>query len=575
MTSPLQFLQQHFEQAFEACGLPKAFGKVTRSDRPDLAQFQCNGALAAAKQAKANPRAVADQVLAKAAHPDLKLDIAGPGFINITLSDAKLAALADAIKTDPRFGVAFVAQPENYLVEYASPNVAKAMHVGHLRSGVIGDSLRRLAKFVGHNVLGINHWGDWGTPMGMVLLGLEQYAKKQNTPLDKIQPYVELLAEIYPQISAACKEDPTLREQAKALTVKLQNGDPYYRAVWQKMVDVSKEYAEKQFYYLGITLDKMRGESDAHEAIAPLVEELKQQGIAVESEGALIIPMDDDKMPPLILYKSDGGVMYGTTDLATIAERVKGLDGFKPDHIWYIVDHRQSLHFKQLFEAAHKAGILGDVVPEHLAFGTMNGTDGKPFKTRDGGVLNLQDLILQTQAKAVNRLGDAVAKFNGSELMFIPNQIAVATLRFADLSVHRTSDYIFDLEKFSSFEGKTGPYLQYTAVRIQSMLDKAAAQGLKASAIVPASTAAERDLMLALTRLPEVVQLAFNERAPNVICDQAFELAQAYSRFYNDCHILTEKDVAKQGSWLSLSAAVRAQLKVLLELLGIDVPAKM
>lgn len=566
MTSPLQFLQQHFEQAFGACGLAPSFGRVTRSDRPDLAQFQCNGALAAAKEAKANPRQVAEQVLAKAAHPDLKLDIAGPGFINITLADAKLALFTQGLTTDDGIGSLSGMEQTTLILDYGGPNVAKALHVGHMRTAIIGDTLRRLAKLKVTHVIGDVHFGDWGTPMGMVLLGLEE----RGIQVPDIT--MDLLAELYPTISAVCKTDPVMREKAKAKTVALQDKrEPYY-STWKHIVKLSKDAVRVDYDALNVHFDEWLGESDVHDLIDPLVKRLQAEGVAVNSEGAVVIPMDDEKIPPLILYKSDGAVMYGTTDMATIVQRV---NDFKADHIWYVVDQRQSQHLQQVFEGARKAGLLSKTTVEHLGFGTVNGPDGKPFKTRDGGLMSLRFMIDDVTAKAAAKLKQQSHSLSDDEIGVISRQVALATLRFADLSVHRTSDYIFDLEKFSSFEGKTGPYMQYTAVRIQSMLDKAATQGLKAGAIVAATTDAERELMLALIRLPEVVQLAFIERAPNVICDHTFELAQAYSRFYNDCHVLTEKDGAKQASWLALSAAVRMQLKILLDLLGIEIPVKM
>lgn len=566
MTSPLQFLQQHFEQVFEACGLPRELGKVTRSDRPDLAQFQCNGALAAAKQAKANPRVVAEQVLAKAQHPDLTLDIAGPGFINITFAPGALARLTQGVVQDKRFGHEVAQKPLTIVMDYGGASYCKELHAGHIRA-TIGDSLYRIAKYCGHKAIGDVHVGDWGWPLGACILGVRQ----RHIPDEQITE--ALLADLYPQMSAACKEDPTLDAAAGDMTMALQREDsPDIMKTWQRMCEVSREVVESGYRSLNIVFDLWRGESTDRARIPSLIKRFKEKGLAVESQGALVVPMDNPDEAPLILVKSNGGYLYGTTDLATLEQR---LEEFKPDYIWYVIDYRQSQHCQQFFTAASKLGIVGKTKLEHIGFGTMNGPDGRPFKTRDGGKVRFKDLIDLLGQKAAERMAESTTGLSDEIKATITRQVGVATLRFADLSVHHANNYVFDPESFSRLEGKTGPYLQYTSVRIGSMLEKAAAQGIKPGVLVAPTHESEVEVMLSLGRFGEAVQRAFDERAPNLIADQAYTLAQAYSRFYNDCHILTEKDVGRQAGWLALSAAVRQQLKVLLELLGIEVPVKM
>ncbi|MCB1563528.1 MAG: arginine--tRNA ligase [Alphaproteobacteria bacterium] len=577
MASLAQKLTEIVGAAFAAEGLSAELGLVRVSDRPDLCQFQCNGAMAAAKAAKKNPREIA-QTLVQALqdHPALaRIEIAGPGFINLDVTDAFLAAHIKSNADSDTLGVEPVGAGRTIVLDYGGPNIAKPMHVGHLRSSIIGDSLRRICAFAGYRAIGDVHMGDWGTPMGQILSELEARGRLgQPVTMDELE-------EIYPAASRACKEDENRAEQARAATVKLQDGDPVYRAAWQQFIDVSIAGMKENFDALGVHFDLWKGESDVHERIAPMVETLKTAGLAVESEGAVVVPVarEDDKkeMPPLILYKRDGAVMYGTTDLATVADRV---EAFSPAAILYVVDQRQSLHFEQVFRAARVTAIAPEEQVEltHAGFGTMNGQDGKPFKTRAGGVMKLQDLIAMAVEKAQARLeeADLAADMDQAERDDVAHKVAVAALKFADLHNNRVADYVFDIDRMTRFEGKTGPYLLYQAVRINSLLNKAKGAGLD----VPenptfAIKAEDRALALALAEFPDHFRLALENYTPHVLCDYAYKLAQDFSSFYGACHILSEEDEQLRASRLSLCALTYRQLVLILGLLGIQVPARM
>ena len=568
--------------AFAADGLPETLGRVQLSDRPDLAQFQCNGALAAAKQAKVNPRALAEKLVARLAANSIfsKVEVAGPGFINLTLSDTALEERASLV------GKAAV--PENgrsMVIDFGGPNIAKPMHVGHLRSAIIGDSLQRLFRVNGWQVTSDVHLGDWGLQMGQLIgeIGHRGIAPvyfdasfKGPYP-DKSPVTMDDLEEIYPAASAACKADPARLEEARRATAELQAGRPGYRALWQHFFDVSEQGLVREYSSLGIRFDLWKGEASVDRLIPPLIAMLKEKHVAVESEGALIVPVaepgDKKEMPPLILVKSDGAVNYATTDLATIVDRVAEQN---PDLILYVVDQRQHLHFEQVFRAARKAGISGKATLEHAGFGTMNGTDGKPFKTRAGGVMKLYDLIATMTAEAAKRMEEqGIAKdYPPAERAEIARKVGIAALKFADLSNFRLTDYIFDLERFTRFEGKTGPYLQYAAVRIQSILRKAREEGF-ASAQPVIRSEEERALVLQLLVLPEKLAAAEDNRAPNILCEYAFELAQKFSRFYAEHHILSEADAGLRAARLGLCDLTHATLTKVLSILGIEVPQRM
>jgi len=586
--------------AFAAEGVDAALARVTPSDRPDLADFQSNGALAAAKTLKANPRELAAKVAARL-EGDVRLssvEIAGPGFINLKLSDAALAQRAAEVAADAAHaGAAVLADPRTVVIDFAGPNVAKPMHVGHLRSSIIGESLKRLFRFRGDTVIGDAHFGDWGFQMGLLIVAVGDEGKADAFLAEGDGPFpaeapitLEDLERLYPQAAGQAKEDPTFRDCARKATAELQGGRPGYRALWKHFVAVSRTALEREFGALGVTFDLWNGESDADPVMAEMIAHLEATGLLVEDDGARVVhvarPGETRKKkladgsvieapspPPLLVISSEGSAMYGTTDLATILDRRKAID---PDLILYVVDERQAEHFEQVFRAAYLAGYAADGSLQHLGFGTMNGTDGKPFKTRAGGVLKLHDLITQATDKARERLHDARLgdDLPPAEFEDIAHKVAIAALKFADLSNARTTSYVFDLDRFMSFEGKTGPYLLYQAVRIKSLLRKGADQGLTPGAIVIGEPA-ERDLALTLDAFSQAVTEAYDKRMPHLISEHAYRLAQSFSKFYAACPVLIAPDAATKASRLALSKAALDQLEIALGLLGIATPERM
>ena len=573
-------------RAFEAEGFDAAAGRVNPSDRPDLADFQCNGALAVAKSAKANPREVAGRVLAHIGGDErLKAaDIAGPGFLNFVVSEAALSRRANALRADDRLGAPRVAHARKVIIDFGGPNVAKEMHIGHLRTAVIGESLKRVFRFMGDTVVGDAHFGDWGYQMGLLIVALSEeqpdlpyfdagfegdYPAEAPVSLDD-------LGRLYPMASAKGKADADYRDRARRATKELQAGRRGYRALWRHFVAVSREALERDYAALGVSFDLWNGESDADPYIEPMIEDLKAKGLLVPDQGAQIIRVarEDDKkeIPPLLVVSSEGSAMYGTTDLATIVQRKKE---FGPDLALYVVDQRQAGHFEQVFRAAYLAGYAQAGELEHAANGTVNGPDGAPFKTRDGGTLKLHELLAQAIAKATERLHEAGLGEGLSEADFADtaHKVAVAALKFAELSNHRTTNYIFDLDRFTSFEGKTGPYLLYQAVRMKSILRKAREQQTFEGEIVVAEPA-ERELVLLLDAFDAALRDAYVKRAPNLLADHVYKLAQGFSKFYAACPVLAGED-AVRGSRLALVSLALRQLELGLDLLGLSAPERM
>lgn len=580
-------LSETVGQAFVANDLPADLGVVRVSDRPDLAQFQCNGAMAAAKIAKKNPRDVANDVLAvlqqNAAFS--RIEIAGPGFINLDVTDEFLAQHMAAIAADEKRGVQPLPEKETIVLDYGGPNIAKPMHVGHLRAAIIGDTMRRIMDFAGYEALGDVHMGDWGTHMGMIISeyireGRQDFVLQTDMDdADQVAALMRDLSDLYPKVAAACKEDEARKKEAQDATLKIQNKEPAYFALWQKIKDASIIGMRSNYALLDVHFDLWKGEADVHEYIAPMVDDLKARDFAVEDQGALVVNVkrnDDNKeVPPLILYKSDGGVLYGTTDMATLVERMKL---YKPTKVLYFVDQRQHLHFEQVFRAAKMAGIVPEAVElTHAGFGTMNGTDGKPFKTRAGGVMRLDDLIDMGLEKAQQRLNEAALAqdMDDAEKDDVAHKVAIAAIKFADLQNQRQSDYVFDLDRLTSFEGKTGPYLLYQGVRIKSLLRKAEAQGLKANKFDFVFEDVDRPLALLLTEFPDAFDLTVKSYAPHHLCEYAFKLAQQFSSFYGSCHILSEENERLRDSRLSLCLQTYNQLETVLYLLGISIPDRM
>lgn len=587
MTDLKTDLGEAVSAAFAAEGVDASLARVTVSDRPDLADFQSNGALAAAKALKANPRELATKVAARL-DGDTRLagvEVAGPGFINLKVSAAALAARAQAVADDAAYsGASPVAEPRRVVVDFAGPNVAKPMHVGHLRSSIIGESLKRLFRFRGDTVWGDAHFGDWGFQMGLLIVAVgdegkaEAFLAEGDGPFPDVSPVtLDDLERLYPQAAAKAKEDTAYRDRARKATAELQAGRSGYRALWKHFVAVSRTALEREFGALGVTFDLWNGESDADPLIPAMVEEIKEKGLAEFDQGAWIIRVveegDKRELPPLLLVSSEGSAMYGTTDLATILQRRREQDF---DLVLYCVDARQADHFEQVFRAAYKCGYAAPGQLEHAANGTMNGSDGKPFKTRAGGVLKLHDLITQARDKARERLREAElgADLPEAEFEDIAAKVAVAALKFADLSNNRTTSYVFDLDRFMSFEGKTGPYLLYQAVRIKSLLRKAEARGVLTGPIVVAEPA-ERELALTLDAFDAAVSDAYDRRAPHAVAEHAYRLAQSFSKFYAGCPVLAADDPATVGSRLALSKAALDQLETALRLLGIDTPERM
>ncbi len=575
--------------AFAEIGLDPSLGAVVVSQRPELAQFQCNGSMAAAKAAKRSPRDIAnDVVVTIQANPMIgRVEVAGPGFINIDVTDELLAERLGALSSDETFGVGSASDPHRIVVDYGGANVAKDLHVGHLRTALIGESLKRMLGFVGHDAIGDVHLGDWGAPMGQLIAELRDrqpdlpyFDPDLSAGYPETSPVsIEDLQEMYPLAAARVKDDPDFAAKARSATVALQNGRPGYRALWNHIRSVSVEALKSVYDALGVDFDLWLGEASVHERIAPLVDRLIASGVAVESDGAVIIPVsepDDAKeIPPLMLVNSRGGFTYATTDLATIEERVEDLAA---KEIIYVVDQRQSLHFEQLFRAARKGGLADDdVILEHPGNGTVNGPDGRPFKTREGGIPRLSATIAEAIDRAGSRLAESeiATEYSESERNEIARRVGLAALKYGELSNHRTSDYSFDLDRFTQLQGRTGPYIQYVAARAGSLLARARAQGFVAGEPAPPSVSAERDLILELMRFPEILDRSISQRAPNHLAEYAYELAGTFNRFYDACHVMSEPDPARRGSWLLLVDTMRRQLDQMLTLLGIEIPERM
>ena len=583
MEKILDIISAKMQQAFESAGYDASYGRVTVSNRPDLCEYQCNGALAAAKVYKCAPIQIANAVVAKLNPEDFSMcDAVMPGFINLKLSDSFLQSYLEAMRTAPDFGIEKTGTGKTVVVDYGGPNVAKPLHIGHLRSAIIGESIKRLFKFFGYNTIGDIHLGDWGLQMGLIITELQErqpdlcyFDKNYTGEYPAEAPFtISELEEIYPAASAKKKVDEAFAERAHTATFELQSGRPGYRALWQHIMRLSLADMRKIYDDLNVHFEAWLGESDADPFIPAMVEDFKNRGIAVRSEGAWVIPVakEDDKkeVPPCILVKTDGSAIYATTDLATMVQRMQD---FKPDRMFYITDKRQSLHFEQVFRAAKLGGIVPeDYTLEHLGFGTMNGKDGKPFKTRDGGVMRLEMLIKEmtdfVRAKVVeNKI------VSDDEVEETTKKIAMAALKYGDLSNQPTKDYVFDMDRFAAFEGNTGPYILYTIVRIKSILARYGAwENLP---IQPAANACAKDLMLAITKFGPAMESALKSSAPNLVCAYIYELAGAVNKFYHETRILSEENKDLQAGYISLIALAKNILETCIDLLGFSAPEKM
>ena len=582
MEKILDIITQKMQQAFEAAGYDPAYGRVTVSNRPDLCEYQCNGALSAAKQYKCAPIQIAKAVVEQLNAQDYSLvEAVMPGFINLKLSGSFLQGYLEQMRTAKKFGVAMSGAGKTIVVDYGGANVAKPLHIGHLRPAIIGESLKRLYRFLGWNTIGDVHLGDWGLQMGLIIAELSErepelpyFDPDYTGDYPKEAPFtVTDLEEIYPTASAR-KSDPEFSHKAHQATLELQQGRRGYRALWQHIMNVSVADLRKNYDNLDVHFEKWLGESDADPYIPAMVEDLKARGIAVQSQGAWVIPVaeegDKKEIPPCILVKSDGSSIYATTDLATLVQRTRD---WHPDKVLYVTDKRQNLHFEQVFRAARKAGIVPpETELEHVGFGTMNGKDGKPFKTRDGGVLRLETLISDmtdfVRAKVVeNKIVD------DSEVEATTAKIAMAALKYGDLSNQPTKDYNFDMERFAAFEGNTGPYILYTIVRIKSILTRYGTwEGLPIQ--VPANDCA-KDLMLSVTKLGPTLEQAQKTSCPNLICAYIYELAGCVNKFYHETRILSEEDEGLKAGYISLIGLSKDILETCIGILGFSAPEKM
>ena len=582
MEKILDIITEKMQQAFTDAGFDPSFGRVTVSNRPDLCEYQCNGALAAAKQYKCAPIQIARAVVEKLDESDYSLvEAVMPGFINLKLSGSFLRSYLEEMRTAVDFGVKKIGEGKTIVVDYGGANVAKPLHIGHLRPAIIGESLKRLYQFLGYNTIGDVHLGDWGLQMGLIIAELSEREPELPYFDDSFTgdypaeaPFtVSDLEEIYPTASAK-KADPEFSHKAHQATLELQQGRRGYRALWQHIMNVSVADLKKNYDNLDVHFEKWLGESEADPYIPAMVEDMKARGIAVQSEGAWVIPVaepgDKKEMPPCILVKSDGSSIYATTDLATLVQRMRD---WHPDKVLYVTDKRQNLHFEQVFRAARKAGIVPENVElEHVGFGTMNGSDGKPFKTRDGGVLRLEQLIADmtdfVRAKVVeNKIVE------DDEVEATTAKIAMAALKYGDLSNQPTKDYNFDMERFAAFEGNTGPYILYTIVRIKSILAKYGPW--EHLPIQEPANPYAKDLMIAITKLSPTLENALAASAPNLICAYIYELAGAVNKFYHETRILTEEDEAKKAGYIALIGLAKDVLEQCISVLGFSAPEKM
>ncbi len=585
----LELLSQEVSTAFEAAGYPASAGKVSPSNRPDLCEFQCNGAMSLAKEAHKAPLVIAEEVAGKLKGSGTfsYVEAVKPGFLNMKLSAGYLTDYLQQMAEDPGLGLIPVETPEKIIVDYGGPNVAKPLHIGHLRSAVIGESVKRLARYVGNEVTGDIHLGDWGLQMGLIIheLSLRKpelcYFDESYTGEYPEEPPFTLseLEEIYPAASKKSKEDEAYKAAAMEATFKLQRGVPSFTALWKHIMRLSVADLKKNYERLDVSFELWKGESDADKFIPDMVEKMKAEGFAVESQGALVVDIsqEDDKkeIPPCMILKSDGAALYTTTDLATLVDREQSI---KPDRVIYVVDKRQSLHFEQVFRCAKKTGIVPERTRlDFLGFGTMNGPDGGPFKTRDGGVMRLEVLLNDVYEEMLKKMEASDHELKGEEAKEAARIVALAAIKYGDLSNQATKDYIFDIDKFTSFEGNTGPYILYTVVRIKSILRKYKEQGgsLEGLKLREAASEEEKALMLTLSGFNRMLTGAFGELAPHRICAYIYEAANEFNRFYHSTKILTETDREKQEGWIALLELSRRVFEECLFVLGMKAPEKM
>ncbi len=588
----MDIISKEMAEAFEAAGYDADLGRVGTSNRPDLCEYQCNGAMAGAKRYHKAPLAIATEVAAKLSEKQESIfsmaEAVAPGFLNLRIKESFLAEYLGQMAGEEKLGLSVSEAPKTIVLDYGGPNVAKPLHVGHLRSAVIGEAIKRIARFNGENVISDIHLGDWGLQMGLIITELKR-RKPQLPYFDESfegeypqeAPFtVTELEEIYPFASKKSKEDEAYYAEAMDNTHRLQEGQKGFRALWKQIVTVSVADMKKNYANLDVDFDLWLGESDAHDAIPPMVEKMKEGGFAYESNGALVVdvtdPGDSKEIPPCIILKSDGASLYTTTDLATILQRT---ERFHPDEIIYVTDKRQELHFVQVFRCAKKCGLTDEnTVLKHIGFGTMNGKDGKPFKTREGGVMRLERLIADINEEMLGKIRSN-PEIGEEEAEKTAKQVALAALKYGDLSNQASKDYVFDMERFTSFEGDTGPYILYTIVRIKSILAKykeqSGSQDLLGLTIRSAQSSLEKDLMMKLAQFNAVMRTAYEETAPHKLCAYIYELSNAFNSFYHATKILSEEDEEKKASWIALLSLTERTLTTCIHTLGFEAPERM
>ena len=582
------YMAEELSAAFEKAGYDSSYGKVGVSNRPDLCEYQCNGAMAGAKAYKKAPFMIADDVVGNLA--DSKVfsmkEMVKPGFINLKVSEEFLADYLKEMEKDEKLGADTAKEPKTIVIDYGGPNVAKPLHVGHLRSAIIGESIKRIGRFVGHKVIGDVHLGDWGLQMGLIITELKHrqpelvyFDDSYTGEYPAEAPFtISELEEIYPCASGKSKEDEAYRQEALEATHLLQQGKPGYMALWNHIMSVSVTDLKRNYANLNVSFDLWKKESDAQPYIPDMVEMMKEKGFAYEDQGALVVDVkeetDTKEIPPCMLLKSDGASLYTTTDLATIVERMKL---FQPDEILYVVDKRQELHFIQVFRCARKTGLVEeDTRLSFLGFGTMNGKDGKPFKTREGGVMRLENLIADIDEEMFTKIVEN-RSVRDKDARDTAKIVGLAAIKYGDLSNQATKDYIFDVDRFTSFEGNTGPYILYTIVRIKSILNRYVEAGgnLEAGEILPASNGSEKNLMLQLSGFGSMIESAFEEKAPHKICAYIYEVSNAFNSFYHETKILSEENQAQKESYIRILQLTKRVLETSIDLLGFEAPDKM
>lgn len=574
--------------AFEAAGYRRDLGKVTVSNRPDLCEYQCNGAMAGAKEYKKAPLVIAGEVAEKLRDSRIFAEAAAvpPGFLNLRIHSSFLKEYLKQMALADKFGLEMPETPKRIIIDYGGANVAKPLHVGHLRSAIIGESVKRIVRYAGHTAIGDIHLGDWGLQMGLIISEMEErepslvyFDEKYTGTYPEEPPFtITALEEIYPAASQKSKEDSVFREKAMKATVMLQDGRPGYRALWRHIMNVSLVDLRKNYDNMNVEFDLWKGESDVHDEIPAMVARMKEEGFAYVSDGALVVDVkeatDTKEIPPCMILKSDGASLYNTTDLATISERMREYD---PDEIIYMTDKRQELYFEQVFRCARKTGLVKpETVLTFLGFGTMNGPDGKPFKTRDGGVMRLENLIADINDEMYRKIM-ASREAEEREARLTARTVALSALKYGDLANQAAKDYVFDIDRFTSFEGDTGPYILYTIVRIKSILNKYQEQEgqVEAGLFREADHDEEKCLMLVLAGFSAMMETACEEIAPNRICAYIYELANAFNRFYHAVKILTEADGDKRKAYISLLAFARDIFETCIDLLGFSAPERM